>query len=156
MIFFLALAETSIQLVPDGTLIVHVLLILIMVAVLNATLFKPINKILAEREATTTGRFSEARQTIAMVNQKAQQYEAQLREARSEGYSMMEQQRLQSLRERDEQISRLRAEIKGLLTAEKAQLAQEALRVRQDLEREARVLGAQIATQIMGRQVSAN
>jgi len=38
----LGLAENSIQLVPDGTLILHVLIILVMVYVLNATLFKPI------------------------------------------------------------------------------------------------------------------
>ena len=46
----LGLAENPIQLVPDGTLILHVLIILVMVYVLNATLFKPINKILAARD----------------------------------------------------------------------------------------------------------
>ena len=49
----LGLAENSIQLVPDGTLILHVLIILVMVYVLNATLFKPINQILAARERRT-------------------------------------------------------------------------------------------------------
>src|SRR6266567_4307508 len=46
----LGFAENSIQLVPDGTLLLHVLIILIMVYVLNATLFKPINQILEARE----------------------------------------------------------------------------------------------------------
>ena len=44
------LAETSIQLVPDGTLLLHLLMVGVMVAVLNRTLLKPINQILAERE----------------------------------------------------------------------------------------------------------
>ncbi len=155
MTFFLALAGNSIQLVPDGTLLFHVMLILIMVAVLNATLFKPINKILAERDATTRGRMSEARQIVANVSQKLHQYEVQLREARAEGYSMMEKQRLQFLRDREEQILRLRTEINSWLTAEKSELAAESQRVRADLERKATVLGAEIATQIMGRPVSA-
>jgi len=42
----LGFAENSIQLVPDGTLLLHILIILVMVYVLNATLFKPINRIL--------------------------------------------------------------------------------------------------------------
>ncbi len=154
MTFFLAFAESSIQLVPDGTLLVHVLLILIMVAILNATLFKPINKILADRDATTRGRLSEAEQTIANVKLKLQQHEAQLREARAHGYSMMEQERLKSLRERELQLRELRAEISSLLVGEKQEIAQESQRVRQDLEREARMLGAEIATQILGRPVS--
>ena len=39
------LAETSIQLVPDGTLLLHLLMVAIMVFVLNRTLLKPINQI---------------------------------------------------------------------------------------------------------------
>jgi hypothetical protein len=49
MVFPLGFAENSIQLVPDGTLLLHVLIILVMVYVLNATLFKPINLILEAR-----------------------------------------------------------------------------------------------------------
>jgi F0F1-type ATP synthase membrane subunit b/b' len=49
----LGFAENSIQLVPDGTLILHVIIILVMVYVLNATLYKPINKILESREKRT-------------------------------------------------------------------------------------------------------
>ena len=40
----LGFAEDSIQLVPDGTLVLHVIIILVMVYVLNATLFKPIKR----------------------------------------------------------------------------------------------------------------
>jgi hypothetical protein len=50
MSLVLGFAENSIQLVPDGTLILHVIIILVMVYVLNATLYKPINKILESRE----------------------------------------------------------------------------------------------------------
>ena len=58
MPFVLGFAENSIQLVPDGTLILHVIIILVMVYVLNATLYKPINQILASREKRTRGRLS--------------------------------------------------------------------------------------------------
>ena len=55
MVYPLGFAENSIQLVPDGTLILHVIIILVMVYVLNATLFKPINQILESREKRTRG-----------------------------------------------------------------------------------------------------
>ena len=61
---FLAFAENSIQLVPDGTLILHIVIILVMVFVLNATLFKPINRILEEREKRTRGRSGEAQDIL--------------------------------------------------------------------------------------------
>ena len=44
------LAEASIQLVPDATLLLHLVLVVVMVFVLNRTLLKPINDILSERE----------------------------------------------------------------------------------------------------------
>ena len=82
----LALAESSIQLVPDGTLLLHGLIILIMVAVLNVTLFKPINRILEERDQQTRGRLEEARLTLNEIDKKLKDYERALREARAEGY----------------------------------------------------------------------
>ena len=82
---FVAFAENSIQLVPDGTLFLHIIIILIMVFVLNATLFKPINRILEERERRTRGRSGEAHDILQRVEEKVTQYERTLREARSEG-----------------------------------------------------------------------
>ena len=64
MVFPLGFAENSIQLVPDGTLILHVLIILVMVYVLNATLYKPINRILEAREKQTKGRLTEAQEIL--------------------------------------------------------------------------------------------
>jgi len=52
----LGFAENSIQLVPDGTLLLHILIILVMVYVLNATLFKPINQILAKHSGQPVDR----------------------------------------------------------------------------------------------------
>ena len=54
------LAESSIQLVPDGTMLLHIVIIAIMVAVLNRTLLKPINEILQRRDALLSGRMTEA------------------------------------------------------------------------------------------------
>jgi hypothetical protein len=38
------LAESTIQLVPDGTLLLHLLMVVVMVAVVNRTLLKPLTR----------------------------------------------------------------------------------------------------------------
>src|SRR3954468_10541918 len=111
----LAFAENSIQLVPDGTLIFHIVLILIMVAVLNATLFKPINRILEERERRTRGRSGEAQDILQRVEENLAHYEHSLREARTEGYHLMEQQRAEAMSERQAMLSTVRGEINQLI-----------------------------------------
>ncbi len=89
----LGFAENSIQLVPDGTLILHVLIILVMVYVLNATLFKPINRILEARDRRTKGRLSEAQEILKKVSEQLAGYERQLRQARGEAYAFSERER---------------------------------------------------------------
>ena len=80
---FLAFAENSIQLVPDGTLLLHLITIVVMVFILNRTLFRPINKVLADREAETLGREREAKKLRATVEGSLLKYERGLRDARA-------------------------------------------------------------------------
>ena len=71
----LAFAE-SIQLIPDGTLLIHIVIIISMVFVLNRLLFKPINKILNDRERLTTGSSTEAHGILRRVEEVAAQSNA--------------------------------------------------------------------------------
>ena len=64
---FLALAESSIQLFPDGTIFVHIAIILVMIWILNRTLYKPINRILETREKSKGGHASEAEDRKSVV-----------------------------------------------------------------------------------------
>lgn len=151
---FLAFAGNAIQLVPDGTLILHLILIIVMVAVLNATLLKPINRVLEERERRTLGRASEAQTVIAQVEEKMRDYERQLREARSEGYSLLEQERAALSTNRDQRLTQLRNEISELLTGEKERLAAEAQKVQATLKVEAQSLAREISQHILRRPIS--
>lgn len=79
---FLAFAE-SIQLVPDGTIFLHIAIILLMIFILNRTLFRPVNRVLEEREQHTVGRSGEARGVLQRVEESLNRYERTLREARA-------------------------------------------------------------------------
>ena len=151
---FVAFAENSIQLVPDGTLFFHIALILIMVFVLNATLFKPINRILEERVRRTRGRSGEAQEILQRVEDKVAQYERALREARSEGYRLMEQERAVAVSERQAKLSAVRNEIDQSVAEQKEGIRGQVEDARATLEQEARRLAAEIGSQILHRPIS--
>jgi F-type H+-transporting ATPase subunit b len=151
---FLGFAESSIQLVPDGTLVFHLALIILMVALLNATLLKPINRILEERDRLTKGRLSEAQRTLLTVNEKLSEYERRLREARADGYALMERERGVLSEERQRKLAEVKSEIARLLSAEREKLKMESAQVRDKLAVEAQSIALEIGSQILRRPIA--
>ncbi len=153
-LILLGLAGNSIQLVPDGTLILHGAIIIIMVMVLNRTLFRPINRILQERDRRTRGLLSEAGQTLVSIDQSLRQYEQTLRGARAEGYQLLERQRAEAIRERERQIASARELLSQQTSTEKQQIRSQAEVARTTLAKEARGIALRISSQILGRPVA--
>ena len=149
-----AFAENSIQLVPDGTLFLHILIILVMVFVLNATLFKPINRILEERERRTRGRSGEAHDILQRVEDKMTLYERTLREARAAGYQLMEQERAAALSERQARLDVVKNEISHSVMEQKEAIHAQVEEARATLDVEARRIAADIGSQILHRPIS--
>jgi F-type H+-transporting ATPase subunit b len=149
----LGFAENPV-LVPDGTLILHILIILVMVFVLNATLFKPINRILEERERRTRGRSTEAKDIIQQVEEKLSGYERALRQARTEGYRLMEQERAEAMRERQQKVDTVREEVTRLAEEEKSAIRAQAEEARAALLSESSAIATEISAQILHRPVS--
>jgi F-type H+-transporting ATPase subunit b len=152
----LSFAENTIQLVPDGTLFIHIAIILIMVYVLNATLFKPINRILEEREKKTRGRSGEAHDILRRVEEGLSKYEGTLREARTEGYRLMEHERSTAMAERQKKLGSIREEVTVTVEQQKRELSLQAEEARGTLAGDARRLAAEIGAQILHRPVSSN
>jgi F-type H+-transporting ATPase subunit b len=150
----LGFAENSIQLVPDGTLILHVIIILVMVYVLNATLYKPINKILESREKRTRGRLSEAQEITKGVKEKLAEYEGSLRQARGEAYAVAESQRAEAMMERQRRVNEMRNELAQSIATEKEAIQQQATQARASLEVESRLIARDISSRVLNRPVS--
>src|ERR1044071_5133739 len=100
----MVLLEATIQLVPDGTLLLHLLMVVVMVFILNRTLLKPINRILAEREKQVEGRLQEAQALAAETEQKLKKYNDALHAARVDGYKLLDKERADGLKEKDEKV----------------------------------------------------
>ena len=145
------LAESSIQLVPDGTLLVHLVMVAVMVFILNRTLLKPINEILAEREKQVAGRLREAETLAAETDEKLNKYNATLHDARSDGYRLLEKERAAALKEKDEKVRLYREEMSKTIAAQLDQTRRQEQTVREELESQAAVMGDLISSQILRR-----
>ena len=141
----------SIQLVPDGTLVIHIAIIITMVFILNRVLFRPINRILDERENRTRGRSKEAREIIQRVGESMSRYEDSLRQARAEGYRLLEQQQAKALDERQNKIASVRKEVEEVIGQERGKIQAQADEARATLGDEARRMAASISSQILRR-----
>jgi F-type H+-transporting ATPase subunit b len=141
----------SIQLVPDGTLVVHIAIIITMVFLLKRVLFKPINHTLDERESRTKGRSREAREIIQRVESNLVRYEDSLRQARAEGYRLLEQQQAKASGERQLKIASVRKDVEELIGQERGKIQAQANEARTALEDEARRVAVSISSQILGR-----
>ena len=147
----LGFAENSIQLVPDGTLFLHIAIIVLMIYLLNKTLFRPINKILADRERRTRGGTGEAHDILQRVVNSMNSYERSLRDARTEGYRLLEQERATALLERQNLLNSLRVEIESSTEEQKNLLRTQSEQARTSLESDARKIAADISSQILNR-----
>lgn len=143
------LAESSIQLVPDATLLLHLLFIAVMVFVLNRTLLRPINEILARREKEISGRISESERLSAEAEEKLTKYNSALREARSEGYKLLEKERAAALKEKDEKVRQHREDLSRTVKQQLDATRRDQEQVRAELEGQAATMGGLISSRIL-------
>lgn len=145
------LLEASIQLVPDGTLLLHLLMVGVMVFVLNRTLLKPINQILAEREKQITGRLKEAEAMASETAEKLKRYNDALREARADGYKQLEKERAQGMKEKEEKLRQYREQMSKEVAAQVETTRRQEQTVKGELEAQAATIGSLISSQILRR-----
>ena len=145
----LAFAESAaVQLVPDGTLFIHIALILLMIFILNRTFFRPINRVIESREKNKIGG-SESEILLREVTEKESRYNEALREARSKGYELIEQERTAALSEKQETLSTAKAEVQQTLTAEMSELENQTAEARRTIASEAEKMADKISSNIL-------
>ena len=145
------LAETSIQLVPDATLLLHLFMVAIMVFVLNRTLLKPINQILAEREKQITGHLKEAEMMAAETQEKRRKYNEALRAARTDGYRLLEKERAEGLKQKEEKLRQYREQMSKQVATQLESTRQQQQSVKGELEDQAAAISNLISSQILRR-----
>ena len=148
----MVLLEASIQLVPDGTLLVHLLMVAVMVFVLNRTLLKPVNRIFAEREKQIAGRLQEAQMLATETEQKLKKYNDALHSARVEGYKLLEKERADALKDKDEKVRISREQASREVAAQVDSIRRQEQSVKQELETQAASISSLISAQVLRRR----
>ncbi len=146
--YLLAFAE-SIQLFPDGTLFIHIALILLMIWVLNRTFFRPINRVIKSREKHAGGKNGEAETILKEVTEKQAIYNRSILDARGKGYELIEKQRAESIAAREQKIADAKEETARMLESQKTELQEQTSRARATIAADANDLADKISANIL-------
>ncbi len=144
----LAFAET-IQLFPDGSLFLHIGIILVMIWVLNRTLYRPINRILDARERNKGGHFTEAEEILKNAEGKESDYSREMLDARSHGYELIEKEQKKAVEDRNKRISDVKAEVAQSYETGKAELERQVADARVAIAADAEKAADTIAANIL-------
>ncbi len=137
----------------DGTLILQIANFLVLLLVLNAILFKPIRKILAEREAQMTSQQKAIDDYIVRAEQNEKQIEEGKVNARKEGYASREALKNQALEEQKGILREAGAAVEQKLDAAKKEIEAKMTAAREALEEQIAGFSKELAQKILGRSI---
>jgi F-type H+-transporting ATPase subunit b len=141
--------EGSIQLFPDGTIFIHIALILLMIWVLNRTFFRPVNRVIETREKFKNVEGGEAGSIRAEALEKEAAYNRELLEARSAGYQLIEKEHAKLVRAREKKLAETKAETNEKISAERLEIDRQAAEARSAIGIDAQKLADQIAANVL-------
>ena len=143
------LAFQEVRLVPDGSLLVHIALILLMIFVLNRTFFRPVNRILDARERSKGGRSGDAQDILKQVGEKQSRYEQTMLKARSEGYELIERERADADADRQKRVSTVREEVAQTISRETEELNRQSVEAKAAIATQAEQMAEKISANIL-------
>jgi F-type H+-transporting ATPase subunit b len=130
------------------------LLLIILHFYLKAVLFKPLQKVLKQREELTIGARKAADESLASAERKAQDYEAKFRDARAEVYKEQEATRSVWLEDQAQQIAAGQSRSADAMAAADKRLAEEKTAAKQNLVETSAALADSIANVVLARRKS--
>jgi F-type H+-transporting ATPase subunit b len=127
-------------------------LLLLLYFYLKAMLFKPLNRVLKQRDDLTAGTRRAADKSLQDAERKVQEYEGKMREARAEVYREQEVTRAQWLTDQAAQVASARERTGAAAQQASQQLAAEIAAARLSLAESSGALADEIATAVLARR----
>jgi F-type H+-transporting ATPase subunit b len=125
------------------------ILFILLVAAYGFIVRRPLDRVLAERRARTTGAVEQARGAIAAAEAKTSAYEEKLRNARADIFQAREQKLKQWHAERDAAVNQARQAAQARTLGAKLELEQSAVEARQQIEAMSSELGSRILSAVL-------
>ena len=142
------------QILPDLTLAIQIVLFLLFIWLLNALLFRPTLRVLEARQERIEGSRHRAGELQARIEEAVAKHESQVRDARMNG----ERERARLVQEATAEEARIAAEGRDRASKIAAEIreaiARDAGTARRELDGLAREFASLIAEQVLGRRVA--
>ena len=138
----------------DWTLGLQFLNFIILLVVLNKLLYRPLKKIIAERDETVKGSLAAAKNLEADIDDKMQRYQQQLSDAKIQANDERNKLKKAANDEEAKILHEAQGKAATRLQAIKAQVGLEAEDAGKTLKKEAGSLAGQITTKILGRELA--
>jgi len=139
---------------PDLSVVWVIFFVLLLTAVLNRLLFKPLMRVMEERQRAISSARELAERSAHEARRAAAEFDQKTGEARADLYRQMDEMRRTALDERAAIMARTRAEAETEIAAASARLQAEADEARRRLSADAETLGQAVAERILGRKAS--
>jgi len=136
------------------TLLIQAANFLLLIFLLNVVLYKPILKILEEREHRIDGQQAEAKKITDDSQALIDEYNRKLHEAKIEAMNAKNAARSQASEEAGRIIEEARKKAEEMVAQVQREIASEIAQAKKELEPELGVMAATIAEQILGRRVA--
>jgi F-type H+-transporting ATPase subunit b len=126
-----------------------VLILLVFHAVLRVLFFKPLLRVIAEREARTIGTQKAAEAAQKAASEKVKQYQDALKQARTEIYVEQEAARKKVLDQRAAQLKEARAKTSDMVKAQRERIVAEVVAARREIESSITQFAALVARRVL-------
>ncbi len=135
----------------DSSIIPAIIIFLLLIAVLNQLLFKPLTSIQTERENRTTGLMNLARNKLDRQLDMFNEYQTSVKNARMEGYRQQEKLRAEAAKKRAEVLAQARTAAEQMMRDSRESIRAQVETAKQQLTLEEEEMARGIATTILGR-----
>ena len=145
---FQALETILIKAIPTA------ILLLVLYFYFKAMLFSPLARIMKQREELTLGARKAAEQSLVRAEEKANEYETKLRDAKGEVYKGQEETRKKWLTEQAAHLAQAKTNGEASIQTAREGIAQEVDTARKGLAETSAAIADQIATTVLARRNS--
>ena len=138
----------------NWTFAAQLVLFVLLFLVLKPLLFDPMLRLFEERERRIEGAKNEAREMYKEADEKFAKYEAELVGVKREAGEERDKLRADGQRREQAILAKVRAETNALLEEGKAKIAKDGEGLRKELDATSQALAREIASRVLGREVS--
>ncbi|HON38157.1 MAG: F0F1 ATP synthase subunit B [Desulfomonilia bacterium] len=138
----------------NWTFFVQIFNFLLLIFILNKILYKPILKVLDEREERIAGGQEKAKKLLEESQSILKSYNEKLYNAKIDAMTVKNSSRKQAVDEANEIIENARRNAEEIVLSVQKEMAEEIARVKSELEPEIGVMAGTIAQRILGRKVA--